>query len=92
MLKWILLITPFILTVSVFILDVKRDAKKFHITDMEGDLHMLREFKKDFEERGQDTSRFDKEIRILEEKIREASPAKSLWDYIRKSWRSRLGD
>jgi len=73
MASFLFFVIPLIIFVLAFVSDVRNDAKKFHINDLEGDLHILREFRKDFEKKGLDISRYDEEIKILEERIKRIS-------------------
>lgn len=63
-----------VLSIFLFFRQIKIDREKYweeyDRIDNVGDLHMLKEIKKFYEENGLDSSKFDVEIKILEEDLR----------------------
>lgn len=78
MLDLLLMALLFLVSVYGFVHEVRADAKRYYIKDLEGDLHMLKEFKKFSDENGLDSSKFDVGIKEMEEKIKAVSRARTL--------------
>lgn len=59
-----------LLFVCLFVRECAKDKQQYLRKDMEGDLHMLREFKKFYDKNGLDSRMFDEEITELEGKLK----------------------